>query len=42
VIKALHGQTVEALGGTQAEFRKHIEDEQKRWSAVVASAGLRK
>jgi tripartite-type tricarboxylate transporter receptor subunit TctC len=42
VVKALHGQTVEALGGTQAEFRKHMEDEQKRWSAVVASAGLRK
>jgi tripartite-type tricarboxylate transporter receptor subunit TctC len=42
VVKALHGQTVEALGGTQEEFRKHMEDEQKRWNAVVASAGLRK
>jgi len=42
VVRALHGQTVEALGGTQEEFRKHMEDEQKRWSAVVSSAGLRK
>jgi tripartite-type tricarboxylate transporter receptor subunit TctC len=42
VVKALHSQTVEALGGTQAEFRKHMEEEQKRWNAVVASAGLRK
>jgi tripartite-type tricarboxylate transporter receptor subunit TctC len=42
VVKALHGQTVEALGGTPDEFRKHIEAEQKRWNSVVASAGLRK
>ncbi len=42
VVKALHGQTVEALGGTQAEFHRHMEEEQKRWNAVVASAGLRK
>ena len=42
VIKALHGQTVEALGGSPAEFRRHMEDEQKRWNAVVAAAGLRK
>jgi tripartite-type tricarboxylate transporter receptor subunit TctC len=42
VKKALQGQTVESHGGTQAEFRKHMEDEQKRWSTVVASAGLKK
>jgi tripartite-type tricarboxylate transporter receptor subunit TctC len=42
VVKMLHGQTVEALGGSPDEFRKHMEGEQKRWNAVVASAGLRK
>lgn len=42
VAKALHGQTVEAIGGTPDEFRKHMEAEQKRWNAVVAAAGLRK
>ena len=35
VIKALHGQTVEALGGTPEEFRQYMEDEQKRWTTVV-------
>jgi tripartite-type tricarboxylate transporter receptor subunit TctC len=42
VVKSLHGQTVEALGGNPAEFRRHMEEEQKRWAAVVASAGLKK
>jgi tripartite-type tricarboxylate transporter receptor subunit TctC len=42
VIKALHAQTVETLGGTPAEARKYGEAEQKRWTAVVASAGLKK
>jgi tripartite-type tricarboxylate transporter receptor subunit TctC len=42
VVKSLHAQTVEVFGGSPAEFRKHMEDEQKRWNAVVASAGLKK
>jgi tripartite-type tricarboxylate transporter receptor subunit TctC len=42
VAKALKAQTVEALGGTPAEFRAHMESEQKRWMTVVAGAGLRK
>jgi tripartite-type tricarboxylate transporter receptor subunit TctC len=42
VVKSLHAQTVEALGGSPADFRKHMEAEQARWSAVVASAGLKK
>jgi len=42
VVKALHGSTIEALGGSPAEFHKHMEDEQKRWNGVVAHAGLRK
>ena len=42
VVKSLHAQTVEALGGTPDDFRKHMEDEQKRWNAVVADAGLKK
>jgi tripartite-type tricarboxylate transporter receptor subunit TctC len=42
VIKTLHAQTVEMLGGTPDEARKYVEAEQKRWTAVVASAGLKK
>jgi len=42
VVKALQGQTVEALGGTPAEFRKFMEEEQKRWNGVVEHAHLRK
>jgi tripartite-type tricarboxylate transporter receptor subunit TctC len=41
LIKSLHAQTVEVLGGSPDEFRKHMEAEQKRWNAV-AHAGLRK
>jgi tripartite-type tricarboxylate transporter receptor subunit TctC len=42
VVKSLHAQTVEALGGTPDDFRKHMEAEQTRWSGVVAHAGLKK
>ena len=42
LVKSLNAQTVAAHGGTTAEFAKHIENERKRWNAVVESAGLRK
>ena len=42
VAKSLQAQTVEALGGTPDDFRRHMEAEQKRWLTVVESAGLRK
>ena len=42
VIKPLHAQTVEALGGTPEEFHQHQLAEQKRWADVVNAAGLRK
>jgi tripartite-type tricarboxylate transporter receptor subunit TctC len=42
VVKSLHVQTVEVLGGTPDDFRKHMEDELKRWNGVVAHAGLKK
>jgi tripartite-type tricarboxylate transporter receptor subunit TctC len=42
VVKSLHAQTVEALGGTPDDFRKHMEAEQTRWNSVVAHAGLKK
>jgi tripartite-type tricarboxylate transporter receptor subunit TctC len=42
LIKALHAQTVEALGGTPEQFRKHMEEETARWTKVVEGAGLRK
>jgi tripartite-type tricarboxylate transporter receptor subunit TctC len=42
VAKSLQGQTVAVMGGTPADFQKHLEAEQKRWNAVVEAAGLRK
>ncbi len=42
VVKSLRAQTVEALGGTPEDFRRHMEAEDKRWTAVVMVAGLRK
>lgn len=39
---SLRAQTVEAHGGTPAEFRRHMEEEHKRWNSVVEAAGLRK
>ena len=42
VIKSLHSQTVATLGGTPEDFRRHLDSERKRWTAVVENAGLRK
>jgi len=42
IVNSLKAQTVQALGGSQEDFRKHIESERKRWTAVVEAAGLRK
>jgi tripartite-type tricarboxylate transporter receptor subunit TctC len=42
IVKALQALTVATHGGTPEEFRRHMENEQKRWNAVVESAGLRK
>jgi tripartite-type tricarboxylate transporter receptor subunit TctC len=42
VAKALQAQTVARHGSTPAEFGRHMENELKRWTAVVAAAGLRK
>ncbi len=42
IANSLKAQTVEALGGTPEDFRRHMEAEQTRWAAVVAGAGLRK
>jgi tripartite-type tricarboxylate transporter receptor subunit TctC len=39
---SLRAQTVEALGGTTAEFRRHMEEEHKRWNSVITNAGLKK
>ncbi|MBX9841497.1 MAG: tripartite tricarboxylate transporter substrate binding protein [Xanthobacteraceae bacterium] len=39
---SLRAQTVEAHGGTPAEFRRHMEEEHRRWNSVVEAAGLRK
>ena len=42
VAKALQAQSVARIGGTPEEFRRHIDSESRRWTAVVAGAGLRK
>ncbi len=43
VIKSLHAQTVADAGRHAGRVRaKYVEAEQKRWTAVVASAGLKK
>jgi tripartite-type tricarboxylate transporter receptor subunit TctC len=42
IVKSLRSQTVATHGGTPDDFRKHIESERKRWTAVVEAAGLRK
>jgi tripartite-type tricarboxylate transporter receptor subunit TctC len=42
VAKALRAQTVDALGGTSEQFRKHMEEEHARWTKVVQGAGLQK
>ncbi|MBM3530077.1 MAG: tripartite tricarboxylate transporter substrate binding protein [Alphaproteobacteria bacterium] len=42
LLKSLRNQSVDVFGGSPADFRRHMEAEQKRWSAVVASAGLKK
>jgi tripartite-type tricarboxylate transporter receptor subunit TctC len=42
VAKSLLAQSVARIGGTPEEFRRHIDDEIKRWTAVVTGAGLRK
>jgi tripartite-type tricarboxylate transporter receptor subunit TctC len=39
--KALQAQSVARIGGTPEEFRRHIDNENKRWTAVVTGAGLR-
>ncbi len=42
VAKSLQGQTVTTVGGTPDAFRRHMENEHKRWNTVVTGAGLRK
>jgi tripartite-type tricarboxylate transporter receptor subunit TctC len=42
VAKVLQAQVVARIGGTPEEFARYMEAEMKRWSVVVASAGLRK
>jgi tripartite-type tricarboxylate transporter receptor subunit TctC len=42
VVNSLKGQTVAVHGGTPADFARHLEAEQKRWTKVVETAGLRK
>jgi tripartite-type tricarboxylate transporter receptor subunit TctC len=42
VAKSLQASSVARLGGTPQDFRRHMESEQQRWTAVVQGAGLRK
>jgi tripartite-type tricarboxylate transporter receptor subunit TctC len=42
VVKTLQSQAIATYGGSQDDFRRHIDTENKRWTNVVDSAGLRK
>ena len=42
VAKALHPLGIDLLGGTPAEFVRHIDKEMKRWDQVARAAGLKK
>ena len=42
LVKSLNLQTIATHGSSVAEFANHIENERKRWNAVVEGAGLRK
>ena len=42
VVNSLKGQTVAVHGGTPDDFARHLAAEQKRWTKVVETAGLRK
>jgi tripartite-type tricarboxylate transporter receptor subunit TctC len=40
VAKSLQNSTIARLGGSPEDFRKHIEAENRRWTKVIADAGL--
>ena len=40
--KSLQAQSIARIGGTPDEFRRYIDNETTRWTAVVTGAGLRK
>lgn len=42
VKKAFKAQNIAALGGSPADFHAYIANEDKRWSTLVANAGLKK
>jgi tripartite-type tricarboxylate transporter receptor subunit TctC len=42
VVKSFQGQTIAVHGGSPEDFARHLVAEEKRWTAVVEAAGLRK
>lgn len=42
VAKSLQASSVARIGGSPEDFRRHIAEENKRWTAVVTNAGLKK
>jgi tripartite-type tricarboxylate transporter receptor subunit TctC len=42
VAKTLQSSSIARLGGTPEQFSRHIAEENKRWTAVITSAGLKK
>jgi tripartite-type tricarboxylate transporter receptor subunit TctC len=42
VIKSLQSSSIARHGGSPEDFRKHIAEENKRWTKVIADAGLKK
>jgi tripartite-type tricarboxylate transporter receptor subunit TctC len=42
VAKSLQSSSIARLGGSPEDFRNHIAEENKRWTAVITNAGLKK
>jgi len=42
VVKSLQSSSIARHGGSPADFARHIAEEEKRWTKVIADAGLKK
>ena len=41
VVKSLQSSSIARLGGSPEDFRRHITEEDKRWTKVITDAGLK-
>ena len=42
VVKSLQSSSIARIGGSPEDFRRHIAEENKRWTTVITNAGLKK